>query len=55
MPSEVLVVHVIDDDEAMRHSLSFLFRTANIKAETYEFGGYLPEGPAADQGRLPRY
>ena len=28
MPSEALVVHVIDDDEAMRQSLAFLFRTA---------------------------
>ena len=36
MPSDALVVHVIDDDEAMRHSLLFLFRTANIRAETYE-------------------
>jgi len=36
MPSEALVVHVIDDDEAMRQSLAFLFRTARIRAETYE-------------------
>ncbi|HWL73237.1 MAG TPA: response regulator FixJ [Burkholderiaceae bacterium] len=36
MPSETLVVHVIDDDEAMRQSLAFLFRTARIHAETYE-------------------
>jgi two-component system response regulator FixJ len=36
MPSEALVVHVIDDDEAMRQSLAFLFRTARIYAETYE-------------------
>ena len=36
MPSEALVVHVIDDDEAMRQSLAFLFRTARIQAETYE-------------------
>ena len=36
MPSEALVVHVIDDDEAMRQSLAFLFRTARIHAETYE-------------------
>lgn len=39
MPSDALVVHVIDDDEAMRHSLSFLFRTAGIQAETYESAG----------------
>ena len=36
MSSDALVVHVIDDDEAMRHSLAFLFRTARIQAETYE-------------------
>ena len=36
MPSEALVVHVVDDDEAMRQSLAFLFRTARIQAETYE-------------------
>jgi two-component system, LuxR family, response regulator FixJ len=36
MPSDPLVVHVIDDDEAMRQSLAFLFRTAKIQAETYE-------------------
>ena len=36
MPSEALVVHVIDDDEAMRQSLAFLFRTARIHAETYK-------------------
>ena len=36
MPSESFTVHVIDDDEAMRHSLAFLFRTARIQAETYE-------------------
>ena len=36
MPSDDLIVHVIDDDEAMRHSLAFLFRTARIQSETYE-------------------
>jgi two-component system response regulator FixJ len=36
MPSDVFVVHVIDDDEAMRQSLAFLFRAARIQAETYE-------------------
>ena len=36
MPSDDLIVHVIDDDEAMRHSLAFLFRTARIRSETYE-------------------
>ena len=36
MSSDALVVHVIDDDEAMRQSLAFLFRTARIQAETYD-------------------
>ena len=30
------VVHVIDDDEAMRDSLSFLLKTASLKVETYD-------------------
>ncbi|MFY9601784.1 MAG: response regulator FixJ [Pseudolabrys sp.] len=30
------VVHVIDDDDAARDSLSFLLRTAKIEARTYE-------------------
>lgn len=30
------VVHVIDDDEAVRESLSFLLKTAGIKVETYD-------------------
>jgi len=35
MPSEVAVVHVIDDDEALRESLAFLLRTAMIEACCY--------------------
>jgi two-component system response regulator FixJ len=35
MPSEQLVVHVIDDDEASRESLAFLLQTADIAARTY--------------------
>jgi two-component system, LuxR family, response regulator FixJ len=30
------IVHVIDDDEAMRKSLAFLLRTAKVEAQTYE-------------------
>jgi two-component system response regulator FixJ len=36
MPPDAFVVHVIDDDEAMRQSLAFLFASARIQAETYE-------------------
>jgi two-component system response regulator FixJ len=51
MPSDVPVVHVIDDDEAMRHSLSFLFRTAGIQAETYESAAsFLDALPQATMG-----
>jgi two-component system, LuxR family, response regulator FixJ len=34
--SEEAVVHVIDDDEAVRESLSFLLRTANVTVRTYD-------------------
>lgn len=36
MPAEGAVVHVVDDDEAMRQSMAFLLRTANFEAQTYE-------------------
>jgi two-component system response regulator FixJ len=35
MSSEAGVVHVIDDDEAMRESLAFLLRSARIEAVTH--------------------
>jgi two-component system response regulator FixJ len=35
MPSEPAIVHVIDDDEALRESLAFLLRTADIEAKSY--------------------
>jgi two-component system response regulator FixJ len=36
MPSDVTSVHVIDDDEAVRHSLAFLLGTAKIDVKTYD-------------------
>jgi len=39
MPSEQAIVHVIDDDEALRESLAFLLRTARIEVRTYESAG----------------
>ena len=39
MPSERGVVHIIDDDEALRESLVFLLRTAQIEAESYASAG----------------
>jgi two-component system, LuxR family, response regulator FixJ len=35
MPSDALV-HVIDDDDAVRQSLEFLLRTARVEVKTYE-------------------
>ncbi len=35
MPSEKAVVHVIDDDEAIRQSLAFLLQAAKIEVKTY--------------------
>ncbi len=35
MPSEIGTVHVIDDDEALRDSLTFLLRAAKIDVETH--------------------
>ena len=39
------LVHVIDDDEAVRNSLEFLLRTARLEVRTYEFGDRLPVRP----------
>jgi two-component system response regulator FixJ len=36
MPSDHAVVHVIDDDEAVRQSLAFLLGTAGIEVKTYD-------------------
>lgn len=36
MSSDLAVVHIIDDDEAVRQSTAFLLRTANIQVQTYE-------------------
>lgn len=36
MPSEDAIVHVIDDDEAVRHSVEFLLKASKIPVKTYE-------------------
>jgi two-component system, LuxR family, response regulator FixJ len=36
MPSDDVVVHVIDDDEAARDSLAFLLRSAEITVQTHD-------------------
>jgi two-component system, LuxR family, response regulator FixJ len=49
MPSEIGTVHIIDDDEAVRQSLTFLLRTAQIDVQSYAsaaaFLEALPETP----------
>ncbi len=35
MPSEEAIVHVIDDDEAIRQSLAFLLQASKIEVKTY--------------------
>jgi len=47
MPSEGAMVHIIDDDDALRDSLTFLLRTAQIEAQSHSsaaaFLDVLPE------------
>src|SRR5579885_654070 len=51
MSADLVVVHVVDDDEAVRQSLSFLLRSANIKAETYDSAtAFLAALPAIKSG-----
>lgn len=51
MATEAVVVHVIDDDDAMRESLSFLLSTAGLESKVYEsplaFLEALPLGESA--------
>ena len=35
MPSDADIVHVVDDDEAMRDSMAFLLRAENFQVRTY--------------------
>ena len=45
------IVHVIDDDEAVRQSIEFLLRTAGVKARTYESASaFLNTLPTIDPG-----
>lgn len=37
--SETRLVHLVDDEEAVRKSVSFLLRTAGLKVELWESGG----------------
>jgi two-component system, LuxR family, response regulator FixJ len=49
MPSEAGIVHVIDDDEALRDSLTFLLRTAGLQVQTHaSASAFLAVLPGAD-------
>jgi len=49
MPSEPGIVHVIDDDEALRESLTFLLRAADIEVKSHSSAAaFLDALPAAD-------
>ena len=51
MPSDKAVVHVIDDDEAMRESLAFLLGAVGMEVRTYESAlGFLDVAPDAEAG-----
>ena len=50
MPADA-VIHIIDDDDAVRESLAFLLGTAGFTTETYESGEvFLAELPRIDGG-----
>ena len=51
MPSDKAVVHVIDDDEAMRESLAFLLSAVGLEVRTYESAlAFLEVAPNAEAG-----
>jgi two-component system, LuxR family, response regulator FixJ len=47
MPSDQGVVHVIDDDDAVRHSLAFLLQSAGLTVQTYESATVFLDGVRA--------
>jgi two-component system, LuxR family, response regulator FixJ len=47
MPAEASIVHVIDDDEALRESLVFLLRTAGLEVKSHESATDFLDGLAA--------
>jgi two-component system, LuxR family, response regulator FixJ len=51
MPSDKAVIHVIDDDEAMRQSLAFLLGTVGMEVQTYESAvAFLEVAPTVKAG-----
>ncbi|WP_343713185.1 response regulator FixJ [Inquilinus sp.] len=58
--TDIPIVHVVDDDEAVRFSLSFLLETAGFRVETYpsavaflDRSGIPPEGCVVTDVRMP--
>jgi two-component system, LuxR family, response regulator FixJ len=49
MPSDLQVVHVIDDDDAVRDSLTFLLRTVGIEVRSYPSAGAFLDAVAGAQ------
>ena len=37
-PTAQRVIHIIDDDQALRESLAFLLRTAKLEVKSFELG-----------------
>ena len=52
MPSDKAVVHVIDDDEAMRQSLAFLLGAVGMEVRTYESALGFLDVASKRRGRL---
>jgi two-component system response regulator FixJ len=51
MPSDKAIVHVIDDDEAMRESLAFLLATVGMEVRTYASAvAFLAVAPTVEAG-----
>jgi two-component system, LuxR family, response regulator FixJ len=51
MPSDKAVIHVIDDDEAMRQSLAFLLGTVGMEVQTHDSAGaFLEVAPTFKAG-----
>jgi two-component system, LuxR family, response regulator FixJ len=49
LPSDRGIVHIIDDDDALRESLTFLLRTASIDVQSYSSASaFLDSLPAAE-------
>jgi FixJ family two-component response regulator len=53
MPSDKSIVHVIDDDEAVREALTFQLGSAGIEVRTYESATALSSSRLTEISRSP--